>query len=91
MFGGDIEAVGVVWWVVPEGCDGGMYRDIEIRAGALGLRGVGLVFVEGDWKEGGTESRRGLVVLGRGMLELVVANFRGASARECFLLGGGGR
>ena len=51
LFREDTKVVGAMWRVVSEVCDTGGRRDVETRAGALALRGVGLVFGEGEEKE----------------------------------------
>lgn len=86
MFRGGVGVVAAVWRLEAEDRgDTGACLDQGTRAGALALRGVGLVFGEVEGKEGGTESRRGLAALRDRILGLVVGSLLEASGRECFL------
>lgn len=72
VFQGEGGVVGVVWQVESEHIGGGVERlEVGTLAGALVLRGVGLVFEEDEGK-GGTDSWRSFVAL-RG--QAVGANF----------------
>lgn len=85
MFREGTEVVAAVRRVEVEGRgDAEAGLDEGTRAGALALRGVGLVFGEVEGR-GGTESRRGLAVLRDGILGLVVDSLLETSGRECFL------